>query len=155
MTLPKDPYEITTQQLIDADRVELQKIQAVLTRAKELNDRLEVRIAAYGQTLEGYRNYRRSSGGTQQVRAADPYADDAKVARELQGLTNTTQRLIKLGLMDNRRVKLAEAGRVMHRIGIMGGKWKNVPARLYATVKNEPEIFEWIESRPLAGGGDE
>lgn len=142
MTLPKnDPYITTTEQLAKADQDELGNLQVQWDYLSEKMQELQARLEAYTKVLEAYKT---RANAIHQNGSANPYADDAEVAKKLQGLTNLQQRLIVLGLMNERRLKVAEAGHLLHRIGEIGGTWKNVLPRLYTTIRAHPEIFERV-----------
>lgn len=146
MAIPLDPFEVTIEKLIEADTTELEEWKAKESEIASKVAEVEARLEGYANTLTGYRKHRPINPSVEQAAPiANMYGDDANVAKELRGLTNTLQRLIKLGLMNNRRIKMNEAGRVLQRTGIMKGKWRNIPARLYATTKENPDVFKRID----------
>jgi hypothetical protein len=144
MALPTDPFEVTIQILIETDSAELEQLKENHAQVESMMAQVEKRLDGYVAALEGYRKHRPTNPVVQQPPISDVYGNDAEIANELKGLTNSLQRLIKLGLMNNRRVRMNEAGRVLQRTGIMKGKWRNIPARLYTTTKEYPDVFRWI-----------
>lgn len=142
MTLPQDPYEATTVQLIEADSGKLQEWEAKRQEAEEQVRRLRERIAAYDLALQGYRSHRPRLS---QNGVAGPYVDEAKVASELVGLT-LLQKLIKLSLMNERTLYVNKCAKLMHRIGAIGGQWTNIPPRLYTLIGSNPEIFNHVSA---------
>ena len=140
MTPNLDPFEEITIRLIKADQADLAIAEGVRAKLDEDIARISGRIDAYALTLQGCHLHRpviHPNG------APDPFADEMEVAKELDGLTTFGQ-LIKLGLMDNRRLRVNHAGHLMHRLGTIGGKWKHVPVRLYRIIAENPDVFKKI-----------
>ncbi len=143
MTLPKDPYEITTVQLIEADETALKEWEGKRADADNQVRRLQERLAAYRLALQGYRKHRPqpSNNGAQ-----NPYVDEAAIAKELAGLTNL-QCLIKFAMMNKDYILYVnQAAHVMHRIGAIKGKWRFVPGRLYTLIGAHPEFFTRVNA---------
>ena len=153
MVLPQDPYEAITEELIDNARerrvVAIAKVEACQRDVEELN----ALIAAYRLAIQDYRSVR----PVLHRNGLDVYQDDARLREQLQGLTNLVQRLIVLGLIHERDLEVNNGAHAMHRIGIIGGEWKNVLPRCYTTIGQHPEIFMRIENgiyRVLPGAED-
>ena len=139
MILPKDPYEITTERMIEEAEDALEKVDAEIKNLYERQTQLNARIAAHNMTLQAYKE---SPPSASKNGSDGPYADDSTLVKLLKGIS-LWQKLVVLGLINDRSVSLTPAGRVMHRIGAMGGSRKNVNGRLYTEVGNHIDVFEW------------
>lgn len=140
MILPPDPYEITTQQLIDADRIALAEVNADIARLAEEQTHLVNRLDAYELALEGYQARR---PGPAKNGSHDPYAKDGPLVDLFRGLAHW-QKLLVLGLMDDDRlILISPTAKFLHRISAIGGQWKHIPSRLYKLVSDHPDIFQW------------
>ncbi len=137
----QDPYELTTKKLIEADNHELNGLRDTLQSVSKRIELLEARIAAYELTLQGYKALR---PGLQASNGANPYSEDERVAGELSGLTTLLQKMIKLGLINDRRFKATASAHLLIRIGAVGGKPVNLPGRIYTLAKDHADIFKWI-----------
>ena len=87
MALARDPFEVTTQQLKEADKKELEAARLNVQNAMERVRHLEQRIAACDLILESYRIHRPANPAAEQSQIIDPYANDAEVVEVLAGLT--------------------------------------------------------------------
>ncbi len=117
----------------------MEKVKDQVKTLAEERTTLEDRLHAHRVNLQAYLDFPppASRNGSQ-----GPYADESAIVELLQGLSQW-QKLTVLGLINDRRVALAPAGRLMHRTGTMGGKLKHINSRLYNEVGNHTDIFRW------------
>ena len=137
MTLPADPYEVTTQQLIEANRADLEAQELRRAEAEAEADRIRQVIRGLELALEEYRSRRPAL----HTNGSNPYQDEAMLGKVLRGLTGI-QGLIRLGLLNDRHLIMKTANPILHRHGVMKGKWKHVPGRAYTIVQEHPEVFQ-------------
>ena len=118
MTLPKDPYIVISERLIKAAQTALDEVKAKIKTLYDESTEFEARLKAHQLNL---RTYLASPPPAPENGSQGPYADESTITDLLQGLSQW-QKLVALGLINNRRVALTPAGRLMHRIGAIGGQ---------------------------------
>ena len=132
-----DPYESTTQQLLEAIRADQEAERIRRDGADARYELLAQRAEAVETTLEEYRSRR----PTMDRNGDNPYKDEIMLASALTGLTGV-QGLVRLGLLNERHLVLKEAIPILHRHGVMKGKRKNIPGRAYTIVLDYQHVFK-------------
>lgn len=145
MTLPKDPYETTTEQLQARDVQEYDRLTTIRDQLDAELIQIARRLDAYSVVLEGYRSHRPQPENMRQGEIEDPYAGDNELKAKLENLPTVLHRLVALGIHNDNVLKVNEAAHLLHRTGGIGGKWKHVSSRIYKIIDDNNDLFFRID----------